>query len=357
MAVRLIEMHRVLKDTGSIYIQCDNSMMHTLKLLMDSIFGRQNFINGIVWQRQVAKKGSQYEKRSYGESLDHILFYSKKPQNYYFKIPMIRERTKEELKEKYNKQDKYGWFTTDHIERTSSLGLRKNLKYPYKGYIPKFGWMMIKEKLVDLDRNHRLYWSKNEKPYRKYYKENDKGIEATNLWEYMRLTKKEKQIYKTQKPLSLLERVIKASSKKDQVVLDAFAGCTTTCVAAEKLGRKWIGIDIAKRAEYMIKNRFKNELDAFDIHKINIQYNSPVRLKRVKNKKDLKDNLFGKQHGLCALCHEDTRYNLMELDHIYPKSRGGSNNDNNFQLLCSHCNKKKGNKSLSSKSVKFMNKV
>ena len=325
MAVRLIEMHRILKDTGSIYIQCDNSMVHTLKILMDSIFGKNNFINGIVWQRQVAKKGSQYEKRSYGESLDHILFYSKKKNKHYFKIPIIRKRTEKELKEKYDRKDQYGFFTTDHITGTRSLGIRKNLKYPYKGYIPEYGWLMEKEKLIEFDRNNRIYWSNTGKPYRKYYKEYDKGIEAINLWEYMKLTKFEKQEYKTQKPITLLERVIKASSKKGQIVLDAFAGCTTACVASEKLGRKWIGIDIGKRAEKMLKNRLKKELKNFDISTINIKYQSPVKAKNISKRdlKSLKDILFGNQRGLCNLCKKDTRYELMECDHIKTKSQGG----------------------------------
>ena len=342
MAVRLIEMHRILKETGSIYIQCDNSMVHALKLLMDAIFGKKNFINGIVWQRQVAKKGSQYEKRSYGESLDHLLFYSKNKSMYYFKIP-TKDRTEKELKEKYKRKDEHGFFRTDHITGTRSLGIRKNLKYPYKGYIPEYGWLMKKEKLIELDRQNRLYWSKTGYPYRKYYKEHDTGIEATNLWEYMKLTEFEKQDYKTQKPISLLKRVISASTKKGQIVLDAFAGCTTACVASEILERKWIGIDIGKRAESMLKSRLKKEVKGFDISKIKILYQSPVKLKK-RSKKDLKDDLFGKQHGLCASCNEDTRYNLMELDHIVPKSKGGSDKDNNFQLLCGYCNKKKGNK-------------
>ena len=94
----------------------------------------------------------------------------------------------------------------------------------------------------------------------------------------------------------------------------------------------------------MIKNRFKQELEEFDISKINIKYNSPIKVVKKINKRDLKDDLFGKQKGLCADCKQDTRYNLMELDHIYPKSKGGSDDPDNFQLLCGYCNKKKGNK-------------
>ena len=342
IAVRLIEMHRILKDTGSIYIQCDNSGGHTIKLLMDAIFGKNNFINGIVWNRQVAKKGCQYEKRSYGESVDYILFYSKKKNAHYFKIPIVRKRTEKELKEKYKRVDQYGFFRTDHIAQNKAHGMRKNLKYSYKGYIPKYGWMMVEEKLKDLDKRHRLYWSKTGKPYRKYYKRDDKGIEVSNLWEYMAKTEIETQEYKTQKPIALLKRIIMASSKKGQVVLDAFAGCTTACVAAEKLDRKWIGIDIGKRAEQMLKDRLKKEIPGFNINKVNIQYKSdiPTQLDK-RSKKDVKENLFGKQKGLCALCNKGTRYDLMELDHIFPKSKGGSDKENNLQLLCSHCNKKK----------------
>ena len=224
IAIRLLEMHRILKDTGSIYIQCDNSMVHSIKLLMDAIFNKKNFINGIVWQRQVGRKASQYEKRSYGESVDHILFYAKNNKNYYFKIPTIRKRTEEELLKKYKKTDKHGKYCEDNIILNSS-NARPNLKYAYKGYIPKYGWMMKQDKLIQLDKNNRLKWnSKGTTPKRAYYIQDDKGIEATNLWEYLRLTKIEKQVYKTQKPISLLERVIKASSPKNGIILDAFAG-------------------------------------------------------------------------------------------------------------------------------------
>ena len=249
---RLALLHRVTK--GVLCVHLDWHTVHYVKVQLDKIFGYKNFVNEIIWKRQCGRKGSQYEKRSYGNSIDHILLYSKNPKKYYFKIPIIRNRTKEELEKKYNKEDEYGWYCEDNIILNSS-NATESLKYPYKGYIPKYGWMMSKNKLASLDKNNRLKWNSKGTPKRAYYREDDKGIEATNFWEYMKLTKIEKQDYKTQKPLALLSRLIKSFTNEGDIVLDCFCGSGTTAVAAKKLNRKYIVGDISWKAIEITKSR------------------------------------------------------------------------------------------------------
>jgi len=343
MAMIIIEMHRILKSTGSIYLHCDNIMVHPLKLLMDCIFKKANYINSLSRHRQVGKKGSQYDKRSWGDQVDHILFYAKTSQ-YFFNIP-TRDRTKEELEDKYSRIDENGRrFKADNITLNSS-NARENLKYDYKGYIPPYGWMMKKEKLQQMDKEGRLGWSRNGRPYRKYFEENDQGIEANNLIEYMPLTKTEKTEYKTQKPLKLLERIIEASCPINGLVLDPFCGCATACIAAEKLRRKWIGIDLSKLAGKLVKKRLVKELDKSS-RIVTIRRDLPAR-NAPRPSKNIKHALYGKQEGVCLGCGIHFPFRAMTRDHITPTSKGGADTDSNLQLLCISCNTTKGDRDMS----------
>ena len=254
MSMRIIELHRILKKEGSIYLHCDQTMSHSLKLVMDSIFKKRNIINEIIWQRQTGRKASQHEKRSYGRQIDCIFAYSKSKNDYFFKIPII-PRTEKELDKKYKKEDEFGRkYCEDNIILNKSNS-RENLKYKYKGYIPTYGWMMKKSELIKMDEAGKLIWNSEGTPKRKYLRSEDKGKEVNNLWDYISKTKLEKTDYKTQKPLKLLERIIQASSREKEKVLDPFCGCTTACIASEKLNREWVGIDISPKAEELIEKK------------------------------------------------------------------------------------------------------
>lgn len=154
--------------------------------------------------------------------------------------------------------------------------------------------------------------------------------------------KKERTGYPTQKPLTLLERVIKASSSEGDMVLDPFCGCATTCVAAEKLGRQWVGIDISPLAARLVQERIERELGVllFDpIHRTDIPLD-----RGGKRSKDIKHILYGMQEGICNGCLIHFPYVNLTVDHIVPKSKGGADTDENLQLLCARCNSVKGNR-------------
>ena len=204
MAIRLIEMQRILKDTGSIYLHCDSTMSHYIKLLMDIIFGTKNFRNEIVWYYHTSGNTKKY----FVKNNDVIFFYSK-TLNYYFNL----------LKEKR--------YT---ISKSRKEG-KHNLGHAIKEFF------------------------KDENGIYQY-------VNMDNVFEipYINSQAKERTGYPTQKPLALLERIIKASSKEGDIVLDPFCGCATTCIASEKLNRKWIGIDISHKAYDLVRERLKKEI-------------------------------------------------------------------------------------------------
>jgi DNA modification methylase len=260
---RVVEMHRVLMPTGSIFLHCDWHANAYIRVhILDRIFGEDNFREEIIWKRQTAKKGSQFEKRTFGSSIDTIFWFSK-TNAYTFVIPKVQLEDEAMLK-KFNKTDIDGRkFRIDHIELIETMA-RKNLIYEYNGYTPKYGWMVNKEKLKQFDVENRLYWSNTGKPYRKYFADEYEGIEITNLWNDIYIAAGKERIgYPTQKPEALLERVIKCASSEGDVVLDPFMGGGTTIAVANKLNRQWIGIDQSPMAVKVTELRLQKQTDFF----------------------------------------------------------------------------------------------
>ena len=175
-----------------------------------------------------------------------------------------------------------------------------------------------------------------------------------DVWEIPRLqsNSKERVGWKTQKPLTLYERIIEASTKPDDFVLDPFCGCATTCVVAERLSRQWVGIDIDKVAEKVTKERLNREVwTLMNVEKHNVEVftqppkrtdgSQPVRSKYIKEQR------YKEQQGICnGPCKRPLPPDLLEIDHIYPRSKGGRDIDDNLQLLCPPCNRRKSNKIL-----------
>ena len=262
MAARLIELHRVLKPTGSLYLHCDPTASHYLKTVLDMTFGVQYFQNEVIWKRSFGHGDST---RTMGRSHDVIFFYTKSK-----KYPLNRfyhEHNPEYLANFFKHHDERGVYK---LENLTSPNPRPNLTYSYKGYPPPAkGWRVNLERMKQLDEEGRLYFpeKKNGRIMKKVYLHELAGQPMTDLWtdiQPLSAHDQERLGYPTQKPLALLERIIQASSNEGDIVLDPFCGCGTAIHAAQKLRRAWLGIDVTHLAIAHIKNRLK---DAFDIER------------------------------------------------------------------------------------------
>lgn len=255
MAPRLVELRRVLKPTGSIYLHCDPTASHYLKMLMDAVCGVGNFRNEIIWQRT----SSHNDSHKWASIHDTILFYSKTNQFQWNDVFVAHDPTY--VQAFYRFEDEIGVYRLDHIIRSASMGPRPNLSYEYKGYKPEWGWRTIREKLEALDAEGRIEWSKSGRPYLKRYLHEQKGTPIKSVISDIApigAQAAERLGYPTQKPEALLERILLASSNQGDTVLDPFCGCGTTIVAAHKLSRRWIGIDVTHLAIGLIRHRLKD---------------------------------------------------------------------------------------------------
>ena len=350
MAVRLIEMQRILKETGSIYLHCDDTAGSYLKLLLDSIFGASNCRNQIYWKRTASNaKGSQFASKSFGRIADHILHYTNS-NNYTFN-GSNQDLSPELLKLKFPKVDDDGrrYNTSTPLFRSRTMGDRPNLCYEYNGVSNPYasGWRVSKERLKEMDSRGEIIWRTGKRPLRKSYADNYKGIPLGNIWtDIPNARGKEATGYPTQKPLALLERIIKTSSRKGDIVFDPFCGCATTLVTAYNLGRRWIGCDLSELAVRLVNRRIL-EFDPLFAKAINPD-GPPARTdtRSLKNYRLNKHKLFGLQEGICNGCDTQFPFKIMEVDHILPQSRGGTDEISNLQILCSHCNRSKGNKTM-----------
>ena len=245
---RVEAMYSVLKPTGSIFLHCDwHANAYIRVYVLDKLFGRDNFRNEIIWKRTNTPKGSQFANKQFGVAADSIFFYSKS-KTYTFNDKIIRTQlTQEELKEKYPKTDDNGRYYEYPILRSASKGERPNLVYEYKGFTPpSYGWVVNKEKLTHIDERGDLGWKPNGQPFRKFRPSEDPGVIFSNIWDdilRIQSNAKERIGYPTQKPEALLERIIKCASSEGGLVLDPFMGGGTTIAVADKLNRRWIGID------------------------------------------------------------------------------------------------------------------
>ena len=276
MTVRLVELHRVLKPTGSLYLHCDSTANHYLRIVLDTIFDPHNFRNEITWKRSDAHNDA---KKQFGMISDHILFYTRSNEAMfnrqyggfqeqtlrdwyqYLEFPdgTIRRMTKEE-RETQTIPPEARRFNTGDLR---SPNPRPNLMYEYKGYKPhRNGWAVSYEKMCELDAKGLLLFpsSIEGRIMRKRYLDEQEGAVLGDVWtdiSQIRGADAELLGYPTQKPLSLLERIISASSNPGDIILDPFCGCGTAIAAAQELERKWIGIDITHLSIALQKYRLE----------------------------------------------------------------------------------------------------
>ena len=382
MAVRLLEMRRVLKDTGSIYLHCDPTAHHYLKLLMDSIWGAGNFRNEIIWRRT----GAHNSADRFGPIHDDILFYAKSGE--YEHRAIYRPYLKGHVETYFKRKDENGQYWTNSIHGSGTRNGKSG--EPWRGYDPTLAgrhWAIPRELvlafgidpglsqhekldalyelgLIDLPESvgkglptYRQYLAQSPgqllqdiwafQPYTKgSLHGTDAGIDEDVRWIPPR-DKRERTGYPTQKPLALLERIIKASSNEGDVVLDPFCGCATACVAAENLGRRWVGIDISSKAVELVNMRLQQSMgDLFHNRLVTARTDIPRRtdIDVPVPYRQNKHVLFGQQEGRCNGCRSEFPFRILEVDHVIPQRGGGQDNIENLQLLCAHCNRVKGDR-------------
>ena len=355
MAVRLFEMHRILKLTGSIYLHCDPTASHYLKLVMDSLFGKQNFRNEIVWQRTNAHN---LKAKYFSKTHDVLLFYSKDKDYTWNK--QYTDYSQAQLS-RY-KKDETGRLYTGRDLTVSSGG---NRNFQWRGSRPASNrsWGASLEQLERWYTEGRILLKRDGTPRLdglKVYLDELPGKQIPATWtDISRIgnTSKERLGYPTQKPLGLLDRIIKASSNEGDMVLDPFCGCATACVAAEQLNRQWIGIDISPSAEVITKIRLEEASEqgflfsSIQMSDVTITTTPPLRTdetetavqRRLPSAHMHKNELYGRQEGHCSGCKQHFRIRNLTIDHIIPKSTGGTDHIENLQLLCAACNSTKGN--------------
>jgi len=362
MTQRLIQMHRILKETGSIYLHCDSTASHYLKVILDEIFGRDNFRNEIIWQRNHSSgKGSQYAAKKFGANTDTIFFYTKSDVFYLKNTKKINDK---EILSKFNRIDKDGrrYNVGTPLFRSKTMGDRPNLCYTWKGFKNPHlsGWRLSKERLEEEYQNGNIVITEDGKLERRKYLDEYEGMPMDNNWtDIPRIGAKESTGYSTQKPLALLNRIIEASSKQGDIVFDPFCGCATACVAAQQIGRQWIGIDIEKQAVKILIERLSDydELKAAGslfsdfIHRTDIPQRTDIKIEPITV--SIKEKLFAEQKGCCNGCAVELEIRHFEVDHVIPKAKGGGDYYENYQLLCGNCNKTKGDRPMEYLRIKI----
>ena len=343
MAVRLLEMRRILKPTGSLYLHCDPTAGHYLKMLMDAVFGRGDFRSEITWRRTNAKS---LAFKGYPNNADVILYYSK-TEDFTWNRP-YRPLSADYMAKFYK-----------HVEpgtgRQYQLGDlvnpnpdRPNLTYEFLGVTRVWRWTLERMQKA-FDQGLVVQRKPGAVPRLKRYLDEAKGVTVDTIWDDIKPIQsqsKERVGYPTQKPLALLDRIIKASSNQGDIVLDPFAGCATACVAAERLDRQWVGIDISEKAAELVQVRIRKEIDLFHNFKPIRRSDIPRRTDqgKIPHYRTHKHQLFGKQEGVCGGCKVGFPFRNFTTDHIVPQSGGGSDHLENLQLLCGACNSLKGNR-------------
>jgi DNA modification methylase len=269
MTLRIVEIHRVLRPTGSFYLHCDPTASHYLKLVLDAVFCGQggDFRNEIIWKRRVGMSSAVHSSNRFGTITDNIFFYAKSDQAKFVPQYNLNDPDYQAyITERFTSVDENG----RRFQATSLVNPapRPNLMYDYKGYkSPANGWMISREKMEAWDAEGRIHFPKSPEGRlrRKSFVDELRGMPVQNLWtdiQELNSQAAERLGYPTQKPEALMERIIKASSNEGDVILDAYCGCGTTVAVAQRLNRQWIGIDITYQSIALILKRLEDKYAA-----------------------------------------------------------------------------------------------
>jgi len=261
MAARLVELHRTLKPTGSLYLHCDPTASHYLKALLDVIFGPDRFRNEVIWKRSDSHNDATQGAKRYGRIHDTLLFYTK-GESYTFNTQRLALSQKTADNWYKHVDDDGRRYNLDNVTAAKPGG---DTLYEFHGVYPPKGryWAYSKANMERMNEEGKLVFTATGKVYMKRYLDESKGTPLQDLWLDVDMlrgfsTSKERLGYPTQKPLALLERIISVSSNPGDLVLDPFCGCGTALVGAQKLERRWVGIDITYLAIAVMRARLKD---------------------------------------------------------------------------------------------------
>lgn len=376
MAVRLLEMQRVLTPNGSIYLHCDSTANHYLKALMDAVFGPENFRTDIVWRRTTAHSDTRQGRQQHGRIHDNLLFYTKSSTWIWNPVYSPYDSDYVDNTYKYEEADTGRRYTLDNL--TGPGGASKgNPRYDVMG-VTRY-WRYSQERMQGLiDEGRVVQTRKGAVPRYKRYLDEMPGVPLQDLWtdiNPLQSQANERTGYPTQKPLALYDRIIASSSNPGDFVLDPFCGCATTPIAAERLGRQWVGMDIWDGAHQIVLDRLEAEglavknrrgrnrgqqlLTFGDIHYETtppkrtddgepaiLALRTPMgraRERRHPAPRTQHGNLLLDIGPFCQGCGADYSFDprVLEVDHINPRSQGGTDAFDNLTLLCPPCNKEK----------------
>ena len=392
MVERMIEIKRILKPAGMVYLHCDHSANAYLRQMMDAVFGPNNFRNEIAWQTHNSpQRGSQHQPKSWGKVYETILFYAK---SNLASIKPFRPLTDEERLDKFNLVDEKGrryYDDSAHIWSSPNMGARPNLCYEWKGFVNPHpsGWQLSKECMDEEFKKGNFVILENGKLQRRMYEDDWQGASVGSLWtrdEVPNTSPSERTGYPTQKPQALAKRIIEASTEPGDIVLDCFAGCAYVPVAAELTDRKWIACDMSPRAWTVVRRQFHKQRDLairtageiadedttfrWDNIKKSINVRGPYELptrssieepqrlamkalpeiqfrsRPHENSDQIWDAFvqnWGTECWYCGTVKAADRREL-QLDHVEPNLQDGTNDDCwNRALACAPCNSDKSN--------------
>lgn len=348
MAVRLMEMKRLLKDTGSLYLHCDPTASHYLKLLLDTVFGMAHFQNEITWKRTTTKGDWRQGATNYPRVHDVLLYYSKDVSQAAYQqifVPYGQDYIKKSYR--HVEPETGRRYRLDNLSAPGG-GQRGHPRYELLG-VTRY-WRYNEEKMHQLLAAGRIIQTAPGRvPAYKRYLDEMPGVAVSDVWADIAPVQgsaKERQGYPTQKPLTLVRRLVQTSAPTDGVVLDPFCGCATACIAAEMEGRQWVGIDISPKAADLVQSRMRDELGLFfqGVHRTDIPKRTDLGKVLPYNDAKNKRWLYGEQGGFCLGCQEHFQPRHLTIDHIIPRAKGGTDHISNLQLLCGSCNTIKGTK-------------
>ena len=339
MAVRLLELRRVLRPTGGLYLHCDPTADAYLRMLCDAVFGSDAFRNVIAWKR-AAPKGHAFTR--FAASHDTIFSYGRTASVTW--NPQHLPHDQKYIDSHYNLVEPGSGrrYQLDNLANPNKD--RPNLTYEFLGVTRVWRW--TKERMERAYSDGRVVQTAPGRPARyKRYLDEMPGVPVSDVWTDIppaNSQSKERIGYPTQKPLALLDRIIEASSNRGDVVLDPFCGCATACVSAESLGRQWLGIDLSPLAARLVESRLREQFGVFAeiYHRTDV----PRRTDQGKlpNYRTHRHTLYGRQEGHCGGCRVLFPFRNLTVDHVVPQSKGGTDALENLQLLCGACNSTKG---------------